>query len=58
MYILIYENADVQNLDVVQDDEGNTVFETYEDCMALKCFMVAEGFDPEDYRICKLSYLD
>lgn len=56
MYVLIYQENN--QADVVQDDEGNTVFETYEDAMALKCFMVAEGFDPADYKIAKVTWID
>lgn len=58
MYILVYIDKENNREDVVQDEEGNTTFFWLVDVRKLKAQMVENGFDPEDYRIAHLTFIE
>lgn len=53
MFVVIY-----QNKDVCQDEAGNTIFHSYEDALELVEWLTYEGFDCQDYKIARITFLD
>lgn len=52
MFVVIY-----QNKDICYNDQGESIF-SYEDALTFQEWLVVEGFDCQDYKIAKLSFLD